>query len=327
LFDFINNSKELLKMLILRTTPANLISRNNFQWPAYGPVECQDWSDKPECGNGLHGLPWGEGYCSAFKSYLDSGGVAQVIEAQDNEVVPLENNTKCKFRRGVVVFTGSLDAAIAYVRSHGGEGKAIAHAKVIVGDNRTATAGYRGTATAGEYGTATAGEYGTATAGEYGTATAGEYGTATAGNGGAATAGNGGTATAGNGGAATAGNGGTATAGNGGAATAGEYGTIEIASYDFNANRYRRSVGYVGEGGILPNVKYKLDANGLFISADASVMIAPAQAIIAVGVAQPAATPAAPLSKTPKPLRKKRQVAKKKIAKPQAKKATRRKAA
>ena len=102
----------------------------------------------------------------------------------------------------------------------------------IVG--RRATAGNHGTATAGDCGTATAGDYGTATAGHRGTAAAGDCG--------------------------------TAAAGYRGTATAGDYGILVIKWRD--ANRYRLAVGYVGENGIEPNKKYKLDAAGQFIPAD-----------------------------------------------------------
>jgi len=71
------------------------------------------------------------------------------------------------------------------------------------------------------------------------------------------TAGDGGIATAGDGGTATAGYGGTATAGDGGTATAGDGGVIQLKFYD--GVRYRVVTLYVGEDGILPNVKYKLD--------------------------------------------------------------------
>ena len=127
------------------------------------------------------------------------------------------------------------------------------------GDYGTAAAGYRGTATAGYGGTATAGNRGTATAGYVGTATAGDYGTATAGDYGTATAGDYGTATAGNRG--------TATAGDYGTATAAYRGTITIKWRDAKACRSRLAVGYIGENGLKPNVKYKLDDNGNFIEA------------------------------------------------------------
>ena len=77
--------------------------------------------------------------------------------------------------------------------------------------------------------------------------------------GGTATAGNRGTATAGDEGTATAGDAGTATAGYAGTATAGYRGTIQAKWWDSSANRYRIATGYIGEDGLLPNVKYRWD--------------------------------------------------------------------
>jgi len=88
--------------------------------------------------------------------------------------------------------------------------------------NGTAIAGYGGTATAGIRGTATAGDYGTAIAGDYGTAIAGI----------------------------------------GGTAIAGVRGIVCIRWFDHNADRYRLTIGYVGEDGIEPNTPYKCDDSG-----------------------------------------------------------------
>ena len=134
---------------------------------------------------------------------------------------------KVKFPRGVVEFCGERLAATQYLAAHGAAGRA------IVG--HTATAGNSGTATAGDSGTATAGYYGTATAGDFGTATAGYSG--------------------------------TATAGNSGTATAGRNGVLAIAWWDDAAQRRRVAIGYVGENGIEPATRYRLDAKGNFIKA------------------------------------------------------------
>jgi hypothetical protein len=88
-------------------------------------------------------------------------------------------------------------------------------------------------------------------------------GTATAGYGGTAPAGNGGTATAGDRGTATAGDGGTATAGDRGTATAGDGGNLVVKFWD--GNRYRFTIGYVGENGIKSNTNYRLDEKGNFV--------------------------------------------------------------
>jgi len=88
-------------------------------------------------------------------------------------------------------------------------------------------------------------------------------GTAIAGDSGTATAGDGGTATAGDGGTATAGYRGTAIAGDGGTAIAGDSGNLVVKIWD--GNRYRFTIGYVGENGIKSNTKYRLDGKGNFV--------------------------------------------------------------
>jgi hypothetical protein len=76
-----------------------------------------------------------------------------------------------------------------------------------------------------------------------------------------------GTATAGYMGTATAGDMGTATAGDRGTATAGDAGFIAITWFDSSKSKYRRAIAAVGENGIEPKVKYKLDEKGNFIKA------------------------------------------------------------
>ena len=75
----------------------------------------------------------------------------------------------------------------------------------------------------------------------------------------------GGTSTSGDGGTSTSGYGGTSTSGDGGTSTSGERGEIRIRWWDGHANRYRTEVGYVGEGGIEPNVPYRLDEARKFV--------------------------------------------------------------
>ena len=61
------------------------------------------------------------------------------------------------------------------------------------------------------------------------------------------------------GGTATAGDGGTATAGDGGTATAGTNGTLLLTWWDEAAQRRRTVIGYIGEAGIEPGKRYRLD--------------------------------------------------------------------
>ena len=53
----------------------------------------------------------------------------------------------------------------------------------------------------------------------------------------------------------------------GGTATAGDGGTVIARFYDYKAERYRVAIGYVGEDGIKPNTKYRVDDAGKLVEA------------------------------------------------------------
>jgi hypothetical protein len=242
--------------LILRLSSKDGKAYDGFQWSNSGTVSAPDFKPTAECGNGLHGWLKGEGDASSSAFIDDPEALWIVAAVKTDSIIDLKG--KVKFPKCMVVYSGNQKDATNLIKKHHPEASAIIGYTATAGDDGTATAGNYGTATAGHRGTATAGHRGTATAGDYGTATAGDYGTATAGGCGTATAGNDGTATAGNDGTATAGVCGTATAGHRGTATADEHGTIMIKYYDKKADRYRTAIGYIGEDGLLPNVKYKL---------------------------------------------------------------------
>src|ERR1019366_5005182 len=208
-------------VLVLRTSDKNCRSYGEFQWPSAGLVEAPDWLPAAG-GGGLHGLLKGVGDVSHLK-HNNPSRVWQVVEVAVADIVDIEGD-KVKFPRGVVVYSGNRDEAVAMIQARHPEAACVF---------ASATAGERGIATAGERGTATAGERGTATAGYAGTATAGEWGIATAGTRGIATAGYAGTA------------------------TAGKRGEIRIRWYD--GKRYRTAIGYIGEDGLLACKAYTLD--------------------------------------------------------------------
>ena len=284
------------RLLVLRTCDADMKAHGGFQWPTEGHVEAPDWDPDPnrDCGGGLHGLLWGCGNASLLAR---SGKAARwmVVAVDPADVADIDQPGKIRFRAAeVVLVTADRAEAIAYLVANGATGLPVVYGTATAGDYGTATAGHDGTATAGHDGTATVGDYGTATAGDYGTATAGDYGTATAGHDGTATAGHAGTATAGYAGTATAGYAGTATAGDAGTATAGDDGTatagyagtatagddgtataghrgrLAITWWDHAANRYRITVGYVGEDGIEADCAYRCDDDGRLVKADRS---------------------------------------------------------
>ena len=94
---------------VLRSADKDRQSRNSFQWPATGAVECSDWDPKPECGHGLHGLLWGIGDWSLCRC-SDKDAVWQVVEVEESLLVSL--NGKVKFPRGIVIYSGTLAGAL-----------------------------------------------------------------------------------------------------------------------------------------------------------------------------------------------------------------------
>jgi len=273
-------------VLVLRTCREDMTSHGGFVWPAVGETaEAPDWIANNKCGKGLHGWLYGQGD-HASSSFMDKTAKWLVVEVVEADIIML--NGKCKFPRGVVRFIGDKKSATDYLLANESRAAscAVIGATISKGDGESAVTSDYGTATdyllanesraascavigatisKGDGESAVTSDYGTATAGYSGTATAGDYGTATAGDYGTATAGDYGTATAGYSGTATAGDYGTATAGDYGTATAGDYGTVVLRYWDTSAQRYRMKVAYVGEDGIEPNTKYRLDDSGNFV--------------------------------------------------------------
>ena len=99
-------------VFVIRSSDKERKSRGGFQWPEAGPVEAADWSPKPECGYGLHGLLWGIGNWSLCRC-TDPSAVWQVVEVAGDTIVDLEG--KVKFPRGVVVYSGSLAGAMSLI--------------------------------------------------------------------------------------------------------------------------------------------------------------------------------------------------------------------
>ncbi len=135
--------------LMLRTCDKNLRSHGGFQWPESGWTEAPDWEPTQKCGNGLHGLLWGEGDASLL-AHQDPTSKWIIAEIDTDEMVDLEG--KVKVRRANVVHVGTKESSTAYLYANGGQGRSIVFGTATAGHSGTATAGYRGTATAGEDG-------------------------------------------------------------------------------------------------------------------------------------------------------------------------------
>jgi hypothetical protein len=151
-------------------------SHGGFTWPLTVGAEviAPDWTDKAECGGGLHGWPWGFSLGEGKDPVWEATWL--VFGAQPADVVNLDG--KVKVRRAVVRYVGDWQGATGFVLS--GQMAWVAQA---AGGAASAT-GWRGAASAtGESGAASAtGEKGAASAtGEKGAASAtGESGAASA---------------------------------------------------------------------------------------------------------------------------------------------------
>ena len=140
------------KALVLRTCKADMSSNaaeaNGFKWPKSGPVKCDDWQPTRECGNGLHGLLWGEGSGNLLNWGNDA--VWLVVEIDTASAIDLDG--KIKFPEAIVVHCGNRETAPKFISEHGGAGRAIVSGTATAGVRGTATAGYSGTAKSGEIG-------------------------------------------------------------------------------------------------------------------------------------------------------------------------------
>lgn len=117
-----------MAILMLKTVSADGTAYDGFRWPLEvgAVVTAPDWDPKPECGHGLHGLPWGEGKASLLAIVGDCG----YANARENSIAV------------------------------GGK-----FATVMVGNNGIAIAGYGGDVAVRERGIAVVGEDGRASAG------------------------------------------------------------------------------------------------------------------------------------------------------------------
>ena len=136
------------KVLVLRTCKADMTSHGGFTWPESGPVECPDWDATPECGNGLHGLLWGEGDGSLL--WWDDTARWLVLEVDRECTVSLLGG-KVKFPRAIVVFVGSRFDATSYLIAHGGQGRAVVGATVSGGYSATVSGGSHATVSGGSH--------------------------------------------------------------------------------------------------------------------------------------------------------------------------------
>ena len=116
------------EVLILKRIPQDRKTYGGFVWPSgVGTViEAPDWNDRPECGGGLHGWPWGWGLGDGM-DYDIIGDVWLVLGAKPEDVIgELSGGAKCKARRVAIRLEGSFGDAMKKVA--GGFAATLEHA-------------------------------------------------------------------------------------------------------------------------------------------------------------------------------------------------------
>ena len=169
------------EILVLRSCKKGMKSYGGFIWPKEGFVEAKDWKPTYKCGNGLHGLPWGVG-----GNYLnhtnDAIWLLVKVNTSKNYLTGRgELADKCKFKNGIVVFTGNKFDCLNVLSKYLPDNIPANWLTQTAGYKSTQKAGYESTQTAGYKSTQKAGDGSTQTAGHGSTQTAGDMSTQKAG--------------------------------------------------------------------------------------------------------------------------------------------------
>ncbi len=257
--------------LVLRTSDAEGRSYydSSFQWPESGKVVAPDWNPSKGCGNGLHGLLWGQGDAGYLTFATDARW--QVVEI--NEYVDVADTDghppKVKYPEGVVLFSGSREEATALIHSRAPNGTAVAAVTLTGGYGSTLTGGDDSTLTGGDDSTLTGGYGSTLTGGDDSTLTGGDDSTLTGGYGSTLTGGNRSTLTGGDDSTLTGGYGSTLTGGYGSTLTGGNRSTLTFKWW--TGSRYRRRMVETGDAvdGIVVEAgkAYRITNSGVIVPA------------------------------------------------------------
>ena len=106
-----DNTHDDEHVLVLRTCAADMTAYGNSRWPQSGPVEAPDWNPAPVCGQGLHGLLWGEGDATLLSWEPEAKWLA--VKVRKADIVDLGG--KVKYPRGEVVACGERQVATRYI--------------------------------------------------------------------------------------------------------------------------------------------------------------------------------------------------------------------
>ena len=105
------------EVLFLRFSDKDGKAHGGFQHPLEigETVTAPDWNPKPVCGGGIHGWPWGIGLGSGKDP--DWSALWQVYSVTElAEIVSdIEGDPKCKFRTGILRFSGDWHGAMMFL--------------------------------------------------------------------------------------------------------------------------------------------------------------------------------------------------------------------
>ena len=98
------------RVKFLRCCEPDGTSYGGFKWPLVGEtVRPDQWVADSNCGNGLHGWPWGVAFGDGMSPKFD--GLWIVFSALPEDVIDLGG--KCKVREAIVEFRGSYQEALS----------------------------------------------------------------------------------------------------------------------------------------------------------------------------------------------------------------------
>ena len=98
------------KVLCLRCCNPDGTSHGGYVWPQVGDVaKPEQWSPKAECGDGLHGWPWGTAFGDGKEP--DYQGLWIVFAASPEDVIDLGG--KVKVRECTVIYRGTYQEALS----------------------------------------------------------------------------------------------------------------------------------------------------------------------------------------------------------------------
>jgi len=94
--------------LVLRTCDKNMQGYGGFQWPTNGEVSAPDWNSKVVCGNGLHGLLWGNGSSVNLSRERDAKWL--VCEVDPATCIDLDGKVKFQTCNVIAVYDNMAEA-------------------------------------------------------------------------------------------------------------------------------------------------------------------------------------------------------------------------